>query len=220
MISRNFGSGMSEKIQQKVVRYAPGLASITPARTGNLSVRRGDRFAVTPTGVPYDEFDKKDVPVLNLEGEKIEGEMEPTSEVPMHTHIYSSLEAGAIVHAHSTYATTLAVLGKPLEPVHYMIVPMGDRVPVADYATYGTEELAENILSAMKEANSSACLISNHGMLTTGEDIESAFENAVLLENLSRIYYQALQAGKPRTLDRENLEKVREKFETYGQSEG
>lgn len=200
-----------------VVDHAPTLAELTPGRTGNLSARRGDRFAATPTGVSYDGFDPADVPVVSLDGDVVAGDMKPTSEVPMHTGIYRRLDAGAIVHTHSTWATTLAVLGEELPPVHYMITAVGRRVPVADYAPYGTDELAELVVSEMEAADSKACLLAHHGLVVTGEDLSAAVENTFVVENLCRVYLQARQHGTPEELSAGELATVEEKFESYGQ---
>lgn len=202
-----------------VVDHAPTLADLTPGRTGNLSVRREDRFAATPTGVAYDAFDPADVPVVSLDGDVLDGEMRPTSEVPMHTGIYRRLGPGAIVHTHSTWATTLAVLGEELPPVHYMIAMVGDRVPVADYAPYGTDELAENVVDAMEGANAKACILANHGLVAVGDDLSTAIEHTVHVENLCRVYLQARQHGEPNELSAAQLSTVREKFESYGQGD-
>ncbi|WP_232688260.1 class II aldolase/adducin family protein [Halobacterium zhouii] len=200
-----------------VVDHAPQLSDLTPGRTGNLSVRRDDRFAATPTGVPYDGFDEEDVPVVTLDGDVVAGEMAPTSEVPMHTGIYRRLDAGAIVHTHSTWATTLAVLGEELPPIHYMITAVGKRVPVAGYAPYGTDDLAELVVSEMEAADSRACLLAHHGLVVVGEDLPSAVENTMHVENLARVYLQARQHGEPAELTDEQLGVVQEKFESYGQ---
>lgn len=206
-----------EREREAVVRHAPALADLTPARTGNLSVRRGDAFAITPTGVPYDSFDAADVPVVGFDGEQTAGEMTPSSEVPMHTGIYKHDEPGAIVHTHSTWATTMATLHQSLPPVHYMIVAVGRRVPLADYAPYGTEELAANVVAAMAEAGTSAAIIENHGLVVTGPDLETALENTRHVEELCRLYLRASAVGEPTTLSDEQLATVEEKFASYGQ---
>ncbi|WP_232701401.1 class II aldolase/adducin family protein [Halobacterium wangiae] len=200
-----------------VVDHAPLLSDLTPGRTGNLSVRRDDQFAATPTGVPYDGFDASDVPVVTLDGDVVAGEMAPTSEVPMHTGIYQRLDAGAIVHTHSTWATTLAVLGDELPPIHYMITAVGRSVPVAGYAPYGTDELAELVVDEMEAAESKACILANHGLVVVGEDLPSAVENTVHVENLCRLYLEARQHGEPNRLSEEQLATVERKFESYGQ---
>ncbi|MFC7081875.1 class II aldolase/adducin family protein [Halorussus caseinilyticus] len=205
--------------RRAVATRAPDLAGLTPGRTGNLSVRRDDRFAVTPTGVAYDRIDAEDVPVVSLEGEQVGGGTAPSSETPMHAAVYREFDAGAIVHTHSPWASTLAILREPIPPVHYMLALAGTTVPVADYATYGTAELAENAVSAMDAADAEACLLANHGLLVTGEDADAALETAVNVEYTARIYCQAKAFGEPEQLSAEEMGDVAEKFEGYGQDE-
>ncbi|USZ72553.1 class II aldolase/adducin family protein [Natronosalvus halobius] len=207
-----------ETQREQVVERASDLASLTPGRTGNLSVRDGDVFAITPTGVPYDAFDVDDVPVVGVDGEHRDGAMKPSSEVPMHSAIYRREDVGAIVHTHSPWSTTLAIADEPLPPIHYMIVAVGKRVPVAEYAPYGTDALAENIVTAMREADATASLIENHGLVVTAPDLETALENTAHVESLARIYLEARSAGlEPQRLSDEQLETVLAKFESYGQ---
>lgn len=203
--------------REAVVEHAPALAELTPARTGNLSVRRDDAFAITPTGVAYDSFTAADVPVVGLDGERRDDGMAPSSEVPMHTHIYRAAEPGAIVHTHSPWATAMSVLGESLPPIHYMIVAVGRRVPVADYAPYGTEELAANVVAAMEDAEADAALIANHGLVVAGPDLGTAVENTRHVEDLCRLYLRTRAIGKPNTLSDDQLATVEEKFDEYGQ---
>ena len=210
---------MLEPERRRIVERAPALADLTPGRTGNLSVRSAGRFAVTPTGVPYDGFEATDVPVVGVEdGEHLAGEMAPSSEVPMHAAIYRREGVGAIVHTHSPWSTTMAVRREELPSIHYMIVAVGKRVPVAEYAPYGTDELAANVVEAMTEADSTACFIENHGLVVTAPDLDTAVENTVHVESLCRLYLQSLAGGgEPTTLSDEQLETVLEQFESYGQ---
>ncbi|MES3161294.1 MAG: class II aldolase/adducin family protein [Halorubrum sp.] len=205
--------------REAIVDHAPELATLTPGRTGNLSVRAGDAFAVTPTGVAYDAFTVEDVPVVGLDGQQRAGRMEPSSEVPMHTGIYEHAEAGAIVHTHSPWATTMATLHQALPPIHYMIVAVGREVPLVEYAPYGTEELAVNVVAAMDEANTDATILANHGLVVTGGDLETALENAAHVESLCRLYLQSSAVGEPHTLTDEQLATVEEQFESYGQND-
>jgi len=210
-----------ETARDAVVEHAPELAALTPGRTGNLSVRDGDAFAITPTGVPYDSFDADDVPVVAMDGEHVAGRMDPSSEVPMHRHIYRFDDPGAIVHTHSPYATTLATLHEELPPIHYMIVAVGKRVPVADYAPYGTEALARNAVDAMRDAQSTATIIENHGLVVTGADLPTALENTVHVESLCELYLRARAVGgDPHELTDAQLDAVLRKFESYGQGDG
>ncbi|MFC7187263.1 class II aldolase/adducin family protein [Halorubrum yunnanense] len=203
--------------REAVVEYAPALAGLTPGRTGNLSVRDGDAVAVTPTGVPYDSFGVDDVPLVDLDGERLAGRMAPSSEVPMHTGIYKHNRPGAIVHTHSPWATTMATLGRRLPPVHYMIVSVGREVPLADYAPYGTEELAANVVAAMAEADADAAILANHGLVVTGPDLETAVENTRHVEDLCRLYLRASATGEPNLLTDDQLATVEARFESYGQ---
>jgi len=205
--------------RRAVATRASELKTLTPGRTGNLSVRRDDRFAVTPTGVAYDRIEAPDVPVVSLAGEQVAGETAPSSETPMHTAIYREFGPGAIVHTHSPWASTLSILHEPIPPVHYMLALAGTTVPVADYATYGTEALAENAVTAMRAADAEACLLANHGLLVTGEDVDSALETAVNVEYTAQIYCQAKALGDPVELSAEEMGAVAEKFEGYGQDE-
>ena len=203
--------------REAIVEYAPTLADLTPGRTGNLSVRRGDSFAVTPTGVPYDAFEPADVPVVGLDGAQEAGRMAPSSEVPMHTGIYRHDAPGAVVHTHSPWATTMATLRRPLPPIHYMIVAVGREVPVAEYAPYGTEELAANVVAAMAAAESDAAILANHGLVVTGPDLETAVENTRHVEDLCRLYLRSSAIGEPHVLSDEELTAVEARFESYGQ---
>jgi L-fuculose-phosphate aldolase len=204
--------------RQTVVDTLPALARLTPGRTGNLSVRRGERFAITPTGVPYDDITVADVPVLTLDGEQVAGDAAPSSETPMHRGIYEGIAVGAIAHTHSPFATTLAVLSEEIPPVHYMLALAGPRVPVAPYATYGTEELAEHAFKAMHDAGSEATLLANHGLVAAGDDAAAAVETAEAVESVAQLYCQARAIGaEPTELSRDEIRRVAEKFEGYGQ---
>jgi len=184
-------------------------------------VRDGDAFAITPTGVPYDSFDAPDVPVVDMDGEVVGGAMEPSSEVPMHRHVYRFDDPGAVVHTHSPSAMTLATLREELPPIHYMIVAVGKRVPVAEYAPYGTEALARNAFDAMRDAQSTAAIIENHGLVVTGPDLPTALENTHHVESLCELSLRARSAGGDlHELADGQLEVVLEQFDSDGQREG
>jgi L-fuculose-phosphate aldolase len=211
------GASSIAAAREAVVTYAPELAALTPGRSGNLSVRVGDRVAVTPTGVAYDAFEVEDVPVVTLDGDHVAGEMAPSSEVPMHTGIYDHRPVGAIVHAHSPAATTLSVLGEPLPPIHYMLVAVGGQVPVADYEPFGTPALAANAVDAMDRADAAAVILANHGLVVGGSDLEDAVENTHHVESLAGVYLRARSVGDPVTLSDDALTDAERRFETYGQ---
>ncbi|MFQ3295966.1 MAG: L-fuculose-phosphate aldolase [Natrialbaceae archaeon] len=208
---------VTERIQRIVADCASELARLTPGRSGNLSVRAGERVAITPTGVPYGDLTAVDVPVLRMGGDQLAGRLEPSSEVPMHLSLYETFEVGAVAHAHAPWATTFAVLREPIPAVHYGLARVGDHVPVADYATYGSEDLAATAIAAMEDAGTTACLLANHGVVATGADADAALESLEAVEYGARIYAQARAMGDPVTLPEDEMERVAEKFESYGQ---
>jgi L-fuculose-phosphate aldolase len=205
--------------RQAVVDHVVELAALTPGRTGNLSVRREDRYAITPTGIPYEEIGFSDVPVMTLTGTRVAGEVEPSSETAMHSGIYRALDVDAVAHTHSPWATTLAVLGEPLPPVHYMIAKGGTKIPVAEYATYGSGKLAMNVVEAMMDVDAEACLIANHGLVATGADAADAIETIRAIESTARLYCQARMIGEPNVLPEPEIKNVQAKFKRYGQSD-
>ncbi|MDZ7850891.1 MAG: class II aldolase/adducin family protein [Halodesulfurarchaeum sp.] len=207
------------ELRAAVVSGLPDLAELTPGRTGNLSVRSGATIAVTPSGVPYSEIEPSDVPLLTIDGDRQAGALEPSSETPMHLGIYRSLAVGSIVHVHSPWATTLAVLGEELPPVHYLLAAAGGTVPVAPYAPFGSTELAGNAVTAMEAAGTTACLLANHGLIAGGTDIDDALETAIAVESTAQMFLQAASVGDPVELTDREMEEAMKRFETYGQSE-
>ncbi len=192
---------------------ARGLLSQT---AGNLSVRVGGQFCITPSAMEYDRIIPADVAVIGLDGRQLGGARRPSSETPLHRAIYASRpDAGAIVHAHSPYATTLAILGEPIPAVHYMIAATGStRVEVAGYATYGTAELARAVADAFP-APARAVLLANHGMVAVGATLGEAASVAQTVETLAGLYYRALAVGTPRVLTDEQMADVLRAFAGY-----
>ena len=204
-------------LRDAVVEAVPTLARMTDGRSGNLSARAGDRVAITPSGVPYEEIDADAVPVLSMAGERVAGTLEPSSETPMHLELYRAMDFGAILHAHAPWSTTLAVLREDVPPVHYMLAAAGGRVPVAPYEPFGTPELAEAAVATMQAADTSATLLANHGLVAGGEDVADAVETAIAVESTARLYLQAKAVGEPEPLTDEEFQAAVEQFADYGQ---
>ncbi|HEX2315297.1 MAG TPA: class II aldolase/adducin family protein [Thermomonospora sp.] len=175
--------------------------------SGNISVRRGDLVAVSPAGMRLERMTPEDCPVIDLAGTVVEGTAGPSSETPMHLAIYEATGAPAIVHTHSTYGAVVATTMTELPPIHYNTLLLGGIVKVAEYATYGTPELAGNVRAAMA-GGMRAALMANHGGVTVGADLEDAFENARLLEWLCGVYVRARSLGEPRLLTEAELRAV------------
>jgi len=185
---------------------------------GNLSAREGDRIAVSPSGTPYEDVTPETVPVVALSGERIAGDVAPSSETPMHRIVYRRREdAGGIVHTHSPYASTFASLGREITASHYLIGFAGHEIPVTEYATPGSEELGELAAEALGDDHD-AVLLGNHGVLTVGATLDGAFETAEMVEYVARIHYRALNVGEPEILPEDVVEDLIEKFDSYGRS--
>ncbi|WP_336206164.1 class II aldolase/adducin family protein [Nonomuraea sp. LPB2021202275-12-8] len=177
--------------------------------SGNLSARDGDRIAVTPSGVALDRLSPEMCPVVDLDGHLLEGDLQPSSETPMHLAVYQATGTQAVVHTHSVFGTVVATTMTELPPVHYNALLLGGVIKVATYATYGTPELAANVRAALE--GKQAALMANHGGVTIGETLEQAFEATRLLEWLCEVYVRGLGVGRPTILTDEQLGAVLER---------
>jgi L-fuculose-phosphate aldolase len=189
---------------------------INQGTSGNISARVPEGFLITPSGMPYDETKLSDIVLMRPDGSH-EGRLPPSSEWRFHHSIMAARpEAGAVVHTHSMFATTLSCLGLEIPAVHYMIAAAGgSNIRCVPYITYGTQELADAALRALEGRN--ACLLANHGMIVVGSSLKKAMWLAVEVETLAAQYWRALQIGKPYILSDTEVNAVIEKFKTYGQ---
>jgi L-fuculose-phosphate aldolase len=193
-----------------------GLLSQT---SGNLSIRLpGDRILITPSSMGYDLIAPSDIVLIGMDGTVISGSRVPSSETPLHCLVYAERpDVSAIVHTHSPHATTLAVLGLPIPAVHYMIaVARCTQIAIADYATYGTPELARNVRDAFP-APSRAALIANHGLVAAAGSLSEAAGVAEAVETLAGLYYRALAVGKPVILTADQMADVMVKYQAKEQ---
>ena len=183
--------------------------------SGNASVRQGNRFLITPSGMPIDEMNANSMVEMNMHGEAI-STGKPSSEWRFHRDIYQARpEVGAVIHTHSTFATTLACLRKDIPPFHYMIaVAGGDTIRCAGYALFGTQALSDLAIKALKERR--ACLLANHGMIAIGKTLQQALDIAKEVETLCEQYWRALQIGEPHILSGQEMQDVFEQFKGYG----
>ena len=168
----------------------------------------------------YEDCTPDDMVIVNMDGTLGEDnavQRKPSSEWPFHRDIYRHFaNAGAVVHAHSPFATSLACLEREIPPFHYMIARFGGKtVHCAKYATFGTQELSDAIVAALQDR--CACLMSHHGMVVYGSDLDHALKLAIELETLCEQYWRALQIGEPKPLSDDEMQRVLEKFGGYGQ---
>jgi L-fuculose-phosphate aldolase len=206
-----------DEFRQAIVEAARRLnaSGINQGKSGNLSVRREGGFVITPTGVPYERLHPEELAFVAMDG-AASGPRPPSSEWRFHRDIYARRpEANAVVHCHSSYATSLACLRRGIPAFHYEVAFAGGAdIRCAAYATFGTQALSDNALAALEGRR--ACLLANHGIIAFGADLEAAFTLAEKVEALARMYWQALQVGEPAILDADEMARVIERYRTYG----
>lgn len=209
-----------EKEREQVIEYSLKLLSegLTNGTAGNVSIfnREEGLVAISPTGVNYSELTLEMISVVDLDGKLIEG-LKPSSELEMHMILYRNRgDVNAVIHTHPVYTTVLACLREDLPAIDYMIAVTGaTKVRCAEYASYGTKELAENAYKAM--GSSLAVILANHGLTTAGKDIANAFNITVQVEYISNLYIKAKNIGEPIILPDDEMNSMLERFKTYGQ---
>ena len=182
-------------------------AGLVRATNGNVSAREGERIAITPTGAVLGDLHAHDIAVIGTDGELLEGDARPTSELALHLGVIERFGAGAVVHTHPPIGTALGLVLDELPCVHYEMVALGGPVRVAPYRTFGSQALADVVLDALEDR--SAALMANHGAITFGDDVAQAVERAHLLESMCDLYWRAAAIGEPRTLGEDDVEAVR-----------
>ena len=206
---------------KEIVIFAQKLntTNLSPLRSGNISVRANNKgiegFYITPSGVKYETLKENDIVFVSKNGDYDEKRLKPSSEWRFHKDIYLKRpEANAIVHAHSPHATAVSAHNKDIPAFHYMIaLAGGNNIKCAKYATFGSQELSDNILEALE--NRKGCLMSNHGQVTFGENLNSAFELAEELENICHQYINTIKLGEPKILSSNEMDIILEKIKNY-----
>ncbi|CAN5215661.1 class II aldolase/adducin family protein [soil metagenome] len=199
------------------IAQAIDKAGFCPSKSGNVSARTESGFLITPSGLPYAQTTPGDLIHLSLDGTVLSGTRKPSSEWPFHAAIYTARpEAQAIVHTHSPRATALSSTRRGIPAFHYMIALCGCAdVRCADYATFGTPELAENAVRALEGRK--AVLLANHGVIALGGSLAGAHQIAAEVENLAGQYLDILASGlAPVILDEAEMARVSAKFAGYG----
>ncbi|MDV8056548.1 class II aldolase/adducin family protein [Rhodococcus sp. IEGM 1343] len=189
-----------DELRQSVATTARqlGRRGLVLGTAGNVSARTGDVVAVTATGLVLADATIEDVTVVGMDAVVHAGACEPTSELGLHLGIYASSEVRAVVHAHSSAAVALSLVADELPPVHYAQLALGGTVPVVPFAPFGTTELADAVVAAMRSR--SAVIMAHHGSVATGRDLDSALSNIELLEWLCGVYLSAAAVATPRTM--------------------
>lgn len=189
---------------------------INKGTAGNISVRHGDGFLISPTGIPYDKLVPEHVVAMNWDA-SFAGDVLPSSEWRFHRDILQARpDLNAIVHTHSTHATALAVMGREIPAIHYGIAGAGgSTIRCAPYELFGTQALADRAVEALEGRR--ACLLAHHGMIVCGRDLKQALALAIEFETLCEQYWRVLQIGAPKLIPAEEMARVLERFAGYGQ---
>lgn len=186
--------------------------------SGNAAVRDGNGMLITPSALPVSAMTPGSMVRMDFEGKVLQGG-KPSSEWRIHRDILAArTEIGAVIHTHSTFATTLACLRREVPAVHYMIAAAGgDSIRCAPYSVFGEQTLSDNALEALHDRK--ACLLANHGMIALGKDLDDALAVTVEVESVCEIYWRALQAGEPHILTAQQMHEVQQKFIDYKKQE-
>lgn len=206
------GKERQEIVDTCLFMQAQGLVVGT---AGNVSVRVGDLVAISPSAIPYEEMTAEDVVVFTMDGERADGELPPSSELPLHLAIYERSNAGAITHNHAPASTALGLVVDEIPCSHYYSGMFGGAIRVAPYAEFGTDELAENVASALE--GRTAALMKNHGAITVGPNLKKAVNMLPILEYVCDIHLRALWTGLPiAILNDEQMASATAAIKNYG----
>jgi L-fuculose-phosphate aldolase len=210
-----------KKERELIVQYGKKLieSNLTTGTGGNISIfiRDENLMAITPSGIDYFKTKPEDILIMDLNGNVVDGNQKPSSEYSMHKVFYEKRsDINSVVHVHSKYSTTLSCMNWELPAVHYLVaVSGGNNVRCAEYATFGTQQLAENAFEAMKDRY--GVFLANHGLLTGAKDLPNAFNKAEEIEFCAEIYCRAKALGEPKILCDKEMEKMLGLFQSYGQ---
>ena len=208
-----------EEHRQKIVDVCLFMqqTGLVVGTAGNVSVRVDDHVIISPSGVPYDQMTAADVCVHDLAGEVVDAKLKPSSELPLHLAVYQTTDAKAITHNHAPASTALGLVVDEVPGSHYYSAMFGGLVRVSPYATFGTDQLATNVADALKDR--SGALMSNHGALTIGPNLDKALGLLQYLEYICEVQLRAMATGREvKVLSPELMEIAREGFTGYGQS--
>lgn len=195
---------MFEAIKQQMIDTCRLFSQIglVHETAGNISVKvkQDDKtlLVVTPASFPYEQMTVDDLPVLDLDGAVVDGHTKPSSESPMHLAVHRAFDdVGTVIHTHSMYATAYAIANKSLKPIHLLSLYLGGGVPVAPFATPGTDELGRSVVNTMKSERAKAVLLQNHGVLVTGTTFEETVYAAKFVELIAEMQFMASAIGEP-----------------------
>ena len=212
---------LMQEERELVVEYGKKMSAdrLSTGTSGNISIYNAEKglMAISPSGMDYFSTKPEDVVITDLDANIVDGSRKPSSEWALHTTFYKHKpHARAVVHTHSMYCTTFAVLGQPIRAVHYGVGVAGvATIPCGPYRLYSWADRAEAAMEVCGESD--AVLLGNHGLVVCGKDIKSAYSLACNMEYIAELQYRAMCIGTPNVLTDEQMAQVMEKFKSYGQ---
>ncbi len=215
-----------EQVQTELVETITAFAQsdLASGTSGNLSARTDDGMLITPSSVAYQDIGQADLVSMSPDARwATTRNRRPSSEWRLHLDIYAHRpDAHAVVHCHPRFATALAVHSREIGPFHYMVaVAGGANIRCAGYATFGSQELSDNVLAALEDRR--ACLMAHHGLVTVGDSPAAALALAIEVEALAAHLLTALALGEPPLLSDGQMNDVLNKMQSgagYGSSPG
>ena len=200
------------------VMQAMEARGLNRGTSGNVSARLGDGMLVTPSGVPPERLSAESMVFVGADDSVAAGQLKPSSEWRMHMQILRRRpDVGGVVHCHSRHATILACAGKPIPAMHYMVgVSGGATVPVAPYATFGSEALADAVIAALDGRY--ATLMANHGQIAVAPSLSRALMIAEEIEEQAAVYWGCLAIGGANLLSDDQMAEIMTQFRSYGQA--
>lgn len=208
---------LHEKERQEIVDTCLFMLreGLVVGTAGNVSIRVGDHVIISPSGVPYETMSAEDVVVFDINGERVDGVLNPSSELPLHLAVYQATDAQAITHNHAPASTALGLVVDEIPPSHYYSAMFGGTIRVAPYAEFGTDELATNVREALKDRT--GALMKNHGAITTGKTLTKAVSMLPILEYVCEIQLRAMSTGAPiALLSEEQMASAKAGMASYG----
>ena len=204
--------------RKQVLKYCRKMitAKLTTGSGGNISIfnRKENLVAVSPGSMDYFEIEPDDIMVVDPQGNVVDGKNSPSSETQFHLALYQHRpDVNAVIHSHSVFATAVSCLRQDIPPLHYLVGLIGDKIPVTEYATFATKQLADNIVAGIGSSN--AALLANHGAVSVGPDIETCFIIAEHVELIAQMYIYAKSIGAPVLLDQTEMTNLQNKFKQY-----
>lgn len=204
--------------RQQVVEACQFLSrsGLVVGTAGNVSIRVDDLVVISPSGVDYEAMSARDVGIHDLDGNAVDAALQPSSELALHLAVYRDSGHTAIVHTHAPASTAMSTVVDVVPASHYYTAMFGGGVRVAPYATFGTQQLADNVTAAL--ADRTAALMGNHGAVLVGQALPKVLNLVPYLEYICDVQLRAMSSGLPvRVLDDDEITEVGRRLSGYGQ---